>query len=108
MPLIVFARAFLTPARAVMTMFKEITAGATQLTRRHVILLAHTFGVSREAMVRRLEELGLTKSGTWDWFDHNGGITDQQVREVSGEPSVRIPPGPTPPACIDAAGPLGR
>lgn len=82
---IAFARTFLTPARAVMAMFKEITAGATQLTRRHVILLAHTFGVSREAIVRRLEELGLTKPGTWDWFDHNGGITDQQVRQVLGE-----------------------
>jgi Zn-dependent peptidase ImmA (M78 family) len=82
---IAFARAFLTPARAVMAMFKEITAGATQLTRRHIILLAHAFGVSREALVRRLEELGLTKAGTWDWFVHNGGITDQQARQVLGE-----------------------
>jgi len=80
-----FARAFLTPARAVMAMFKEITAGATQLTRRHVILLAHAFGVSREALVRRLEELELTKTGTWDWFEHNGGITDEQERQVLGE-----------------------
>lgn len=85
---IAFARAFLTPARAVMTMFKEITAGATQLTRRHIILLAHMFGVSREALVRRLEELGLTKAGTWDWFVHNGGITDQQARQVLGEAIV--------------------
>ncbi len=82
---ITFARAFLTPARTVMAMFKEITAGATQLTRRHIILLAHAFGVSREAMVRRLEELGLTKSGTWDWFENTGGITDQQATQVLGE-----------------------
>ncbi|OJU40901.1 MAG: transcriptional regulator [Alphaproteobacteria bacterium 65-37] len=82
---IAFARAFLTPARAVMTMFKEITAGATQLTRRHIILLAHAFGVSREALVRRLEELDLAKVGTWDWFMHNGGITDEQERQVLGE-----------------------
>jgi Zn-dependent peptidase ImmA (M78 family)/transcriptional regulator with XRE-family HTH domain len=82
---IAFARAFLTPARAVMAMFKEVTAGASQLTRRHVIILAHAFGVSREAMVRRLEELGVTKVGTWDWFEHNGGITDDQARQVLGE-----------------------
>lgn len=82
---IAFARAFLTPARAVMAMFKEITAGASQLTRRHIILLAHAFGVSREAMGRRLEELGLTKTGTWDWFEHHGGITDQQALQVLGE-----------------------
>jgi len=66
-------------------MFKEITAGATQLTRRHIILLAHAFGVSREALVRRLEELDLAKVGTWDWFMHNGGITDEQERQVLGE-----------------------
>lgn len=80
-----FGRAFLTPARTVMQRFREITAGASRLTRRHVILLAHAFGVSREAMVRRLEELGLTKPGTWDWFVANGGITDAQARQVLGD-----------------------
>ena len=80
-----FGRAFLTPARTVMLRFREITAGASHLTRRHVILLAHAFGVSREAMVRRLEELRLTKPGTWDWFVANGGITNTQTREVLGD-----------------------
>jgi Zn-dependent peptidase ImmA (M78 family) len=86
---IAFARSFLTPARAVMAMFREITAGATKLTRRHIILMAHAFGVSREAMVRRLEELGLTSLGTWDWFVNTGGITDQQVAQVLGEAAGR-------------------
>lgn len=80
-----FARSFLTPAGAVRQKFQEVTAGSTRLTRRHVIVLAHFFGVSREAMVRRLEELGLTKNGTWDWFAANGGITDEQVRQVVGD-----------------------
>lgn len=80
-----FARAFLTPARAVMAMFRDVTAGSSQLTRRHVVVLAHAFGVAREAMVRRLEELGLTKAGTWDWFEHNGGITNDQARQVLGD-----------------------
>lgn len=80
-----FARAFLTPARAVMQKFREFTAGASKLTRRHVIALAHAFGVSREAMVRRLEELKLTKDGTWDWFQQNGGITDEQAHQVLGD-----------------------
>lgn len=80
-----FGRAFLTPTRTVMQRFREITTGASRLTRRHVILLAHAFGVSREAMVRRLEELALTKSGTWDWFAANGGITDAQARQVLGD-----------------------
>ena len=80
-----FARCFLTPARAVHTKFQELTAGSSRLTRRHIILLAHIFGVSREAMVRRLEELKLAKPGTWDWFLQHGGITDMQVREVLGD-----------------------
>lgn len=84
-----FARCFLTPARAVTVKLQELTAGASKLTRRHIILLAHFFGVSREAMVRRLEELGLTKPGTWDWFVQQGGITDAQAREVLGD---LIPP----------------
>lgn len=80
-----FARAFLTPARAVMQKFEEVTLGASHLTRRHVIVLAHYFCVSREAMVRRLEELKLTKSGSWEFFLKNDGITAQQVSQVLGD-----------------------
>lgn len=83
-----FARAFLTPPRAVMQKFQEVTAGSDRLTRRHVIILVHFFGVSREAMVHRLEELGLVKKRTWDWFQANGGITDQHVKQVLGDLSV--------------------
>lgn len=79
-----FGRALLTPAIAVRQKFSELTSGQSHLTRRHVILLAAEFGVSREAMVRRLEELGLVRQGTWDWFVENGGISNEQVREVLG------------------------
>lgn len=80
-----FGRAFLTPARTAIQKFHEVTAGSDRLTRRHVIVLAHFFGISREAMVRRLEELSLTKAGTWDWFEANGKITDEQARQVLGD-----------------------
>jgi Zn-dependent peptidase ImmA (M78 family)/transcriptional regulator with XRE-family HTH domain len=80
-----FARAFLTPARTTLQKFQEVTAGSDIVTRRHIIMLAHFFGVSREAMVRRLEELGAVKTGTWDWFEANGGITDEQARQVLGD-----------------------
>lgn len=83
-----FGIAFLTPTRAVMQKFQEVTLGSNKLTRRHIIVLAHFFGVSREAMVRRLEELRLTKPGTWEWFQDNGGITDEQVRQVLGDLSA--------------------
>jgi len=80
-----FARCFLMPSRAVRQRFSSITAGQSHLTRRHIILMAHAFGVSRQAMVRRLEGLSLAKQGTWDWFMANGGITDEQARQVLGD-----------------------
>ena len=83
-----FGRAFMTPARAVKQKFQEVIAGSNNLSRRQVIILSHFFGVSREAMVRRLEELGLVKQGTWDWFQSNGSITDEQARQVLGDLSA--------------------
>ncbi|MDE2805348.1 MAG: XRE family transcriptional regulator [Gemmatimonadota bacterium] len=91
-----FARSFLTPARAVRQRFAELTAGHSHLTRRHVILLAHSFGVSREAMVRRLEELRLARDGTWDWFQDHGGITNKQVEQVLGASPDQEQEGSTP------------
>ena len=76
-----FARAFLTPVRAVKQKFMEVTAGADRLTRRHVIIMAHAFGVSRQAMVLRLEELGLAKQGTWEWFEAYDGISEAQAKQ---------------------------
>ena len=80
-----FGAAFLTPANSVRLKLKELTAGSSHLTRRHIILLAHFFGVSRQAIVYRLEDLGLTKKGTWEWFEDNGGISDQQAAQVLGD-----------------------
>lgn len=81
---VAFGPAFLMPAHAVARKLQEIRAGSARLTRRHVIILADYFGVSREGLVRRLEELKLAPDGTWDWFVRNGGITDVQAGEVLG------------------------
>lgn len=79
-----FGPAFLMPAHSLAQKLQENRAGSARLTRRHVIILAEYFGVSREALVRRLEELELAPDGTWDWFARNGGITDVQAAEVLG------------------------
>jgi len=84
-----FGRVFLTPRKSFGDSFKQLTAGADRLTRRHVILLAHQYHISREACVRGLEELSLVKKGTWDWFEKNGRITDKDVRAVLGDAVVR-------------------
>ena len=79
-----FGPAFLMPAHTLSRKLAEVRAGSAKFTRRHVIILANYFGVSREGLVRRLEELQLVPEGTWDWFDRNGGITDVQADEVLG------------------------
>lgn len=87
-----FGRAFLTPRKSFEESFRQLTAGSDKLTRRHVILIAHQYNISREACVRRLEELELVKRGTWAWFEANGGIKDAQVRSVLGSMAQRSDP----------------
>ncbi|MBA4293212.1 transcriptional regulator [bacterium] len=84
-----FASALLMPASSIKQRFVEMTSGQSHLTRRHIILLAAKFFVSREAVVRRLEELTLVRKGTWDWFQDNGGITDEQARAVIGDDAAK-------------------
>lgn len=80
-----FARSFLTPRHTVIQKFKELTAGSSQLTRRNIIVLSHFFGVSREAMVRRLEELGQVKQGAWDYIVATGPIREEHASQVLGD-----------------------
>lgn len=87
-----FGRAFLMPRKAFGESFVQIRAGMSKLTRSHVILLAHQYNVSREAAVRRLEELELVKQGVWAWFEANGNITNAQAREVLGAAADRHDP----------------
>ena len=79
-----FARCFLAPAEEVKKRFVSVTAGQSHFTSCHAIILANESGVSHEVMVRRLEELSLVRTGTWNRFLSNGGITDERVRQVLG------------------------
>lgn len=87
-----FGRAFLMPRKSFGESFLQIRAGMRKLTRRHIILLAHQHNVSREAAVRRLEELELVKKGIWAWFEANGNITNAQAREILGAGADRPDP----------------
>lgn len=85
-----FGRAFVTPADSFSECFRQLKEITGKVTRRLVILLAQQFNISRQACSLRLEELGLAKKGTWEWFEKHGGITDEHAREVLGEmPSRR-------------------
>lgn len=86
-----FGRAFLTPRKSFEAAWRQLTAGA-KITRRPIIVQAHHFRISREACVRRLEELGLVKRGAWEKLKAHGGITLEQVREVLGEAASKPDP----------------
>ena len=98
-----FGRAFLMPREGLGDSFQQLTAGSDKLTRRHVILLAYQHHISREACVRRLEELEVVRKGTWAWFEANGSITNAQAREVLGDTVQRPDPGN-----IDAIRPISH
>lgn len=85
-----FAYAFLTPRQSFEAAFNQLTAGSTSLTRRHVILLAHQFHISRQACVHRLEQLSLVRQGTWDWFEANGRIKNEQAKSILGDKFIEF------------------
>jgi hypothetical protein len=62
--------------------FKGHTEGQEKFTRRMAIVLADMDGTTPKQLVLRCERLGLLKPGSWEWFKDNGGITDEQVKEV--------------------------
>lgn len=88
-----FASAFLMPAQAVRRMYQEYKDVGGKFTPRHLILMAHRWNVSEEAMCMRLESLKLLKRGTWHSLKDRkfGG---ELVREVIGEKkhSELVPP----------------
>ena len=87
-----FGRALLTPAESFEKSFRQLKEITGKTTRRLIILLSQQYSISRQACGLRIEELGLSKKGTWDWFEKNGGITEDHVREVLGEMTHRTDP----------------
>lgn len=91
----VFSYALLMPAAFVRRKFSELRQDTGAFSPRHLILLAHQLSVSEEALCRRLEELNLLPSGTWDSL-RDRGFSGELVRRVLGdkasEPESAIPP----------------
>lgn len=56
--------------------------GCHKFTRRMAIAIAEMAGVPPMSIVWRLEKMGLLKSGSWEWFKHNGGITKKHIEEA--------------------------
>ena len=80
-----FGRAFLAPARTVDHRLKEVQLGSGTLTRRHVSLLSRWFGISRHAMVCRLQDLGMAQREMRQWFIDEDEIANLQYQQVPSE-----------------------
>lgn len=94
-----FAAAFLMPGSAIRRAFDEFVAADQRFSPRHLILLAHRFDVSLEAMGRRLEQLALLKQGTYDSLKERGlGLSvarqvlgiDREERDADVPPRVAL------------------
>lgn len=90
-----FAAALLMPAATIRRRFEDIKRDAGRFSPRHLILLAHQFNVSEEALCRRLQELGLLPQGLWESL-RDRGFSSEVVRQVLGEqpqePRVSLSP----------------
>jgi hypothetical protein len=67
-----FGLSFLMPAAAVRARFRDLATRGGSFTPRHLLLMGHAFGVSFEAICRRLEVLSLLPKGTFDSLKERG------------------------------------
>lgn len=79
-----FSLALLMPAAAVRRRYQDTVRDAGRFSPRHLVLLAHMFYVSPEAMCRRLEEFKLLPQGTWESLKDRGFST-QTVHQILGD-----------------------
>ncbi|AWI09514.1 XRE family transcriptional regulator [Ereboglobus luteus] len=81
-----FAVAFLMPAVSVRSRFRDYTAAGGAFSPRNLLLMAHSFKVSVEAMARRLENLKLLKQGTFESLKERG-FTIEAAKRALGLPT---------------------
>jgi Zn-dependent peptidase ImmA (M78 family)/DNA-binding XRE family transcriptional regulator len=82
-----FAYALLMPASFIRRRFSELRQESGAFSPRHLILLAHQLFVSEEALCRRVEDLNLIPSGTWDSL-RDRGFSGELVRRVLGDKAL--------------------
>jgi Zn-dependent peptidase ImmA (M78 family)/DNA-binding XRE family transcriptional regulator len=79
-----FSYAFLMPPSGVRRKFQDFVESDNKFTTRHLILLAHTFHVSTEAMCRQLEKLELLPQGSYESLRARG-LSKDSVRGILGD-----------------------
>jgi Zn-dependent peptidase ImmA (M78 family)/transcriptional regulator with XRE-family HTH domain len=90
-----FARAFLMPSAGLRRRFLGLQRQRLDgVSRSDVLRLAHSYAVAPEIMVRRLEEIELVPSGTWDRLRADGLRVGEARRLLGLEPVAEGDPLP--------------
>lgn len=82
-----FANYFLMPTSGVTRRFNDIRRMKGKVTPGDLCILAHYYGVSVEAMTRRLEDLRLLPTGLWDELKR-GGFKVREAQQKLGLSSL--------------------
>lgn len=81
-----FGLSFMAPAPTVRRLFQEYRLEFDRFSPRHLILMAHSLNMSQEGMCRRLEDLNLLPTGTWESL-RDRGFSGELVRQILGDRS---------------------
>ena len=79
-----FSLNFLMPTNGLAIRFSDVKRAQGKVTVLDLCRLAHYFGVSTQAIVLRLEDLKLLRTGTWDILQARGF----KAREVQQQPGL--------------------
>jgi Zn-dependent peptidase ImmA (M78 family)/DNA-binding XRE family transcriptional regulator len=82
-----FAKHFLMPTSGLIRQYNSIVQTKSKPTIGDLAVLANYYGVSLSALVRRLEDLGIAPSGTWERL-RDRGLKVRQAQAQLGLPPI--------------------
>lgn len=90
-----FAEFFLMPSSSLNTRFNVLYQAKGRITPADLIRLAHEYGVSVEAMTRRLENMNLLPTGIWEALKKRQFKVEETQKQLAleFEPKEKLPNG---------------
>jgi Zn-dependent peptidase ImmA (M78 family)/DNA-binding XRE family transcriptional regulator len=82
-----FAKYFLMPTSSLMRRYQDTLQSREKATLGDLCVLAHYYGVSLAAFVRRLEDLSIAPGGTWERI-RDGAFKVRKAQEQLGLPPI--------------------
>lgn len=83
-----FAKHFLMPTSGLMRQYNDLLQSKDKPTIADLCILANYYGVSLSAFIRRLEDMGVAPSGTWE------NLRDRGLKVREAQAQLGLPPIP--------------